>query len=147
MENSIQYHLLHDTALKVIKLQESLKTQLVNIYTEKQTDYCKYLDQNTDNLDFMKGLKGVQNNLNAKATQEEIFGENPDKKVSLTKVKKPMITEGLYSKDMLGKYVFHIVDIEPKKQDDFNTAMVKLMKKHNVTMAEMRMAILNEDFQ
>lgn len=141
------YTNLHATATKAIEIEESLQSQLVSIYNDNNIDYCDYLDKNTANSDFMKGLKGVQNNPNLKGTQEAIFGENPEQKVSLTKVKKPMIKAGLYPESMLGKYVFHIEDKPEPVEITFEEAMIKLMKKHDVTMDEMRTKILNENFK
>ena len=138
---------LHATATKTIELEESLQSQLVSIYNNNNFGYCSYLDENTHNSEFMKGLKGVQNNLNLKGTQEAIFGENPEQKVSLTKVKNPMIKAGLYPASMLGKYVFHIEDKPTPVEITFEEAMIKLMKKHNITMEEMRTKILNENFK
>jgi len=148
MKNSnTRYTNLHATATKTIELAESLQAQLVSIYNDNNQGYCDYLDQNTHDSEFMKGLKGVQNNLNLKGTQEAIFGENPDKKVSLTKVKKPMIKAKLYPENMLGKYVFHIEDKPEAVEISFEEAMIKLMKKYDVTMSEMRTKILNENFK
>lgn len=138
---------LHATATKAIELEESLQSQLVSIYNNNNFGYCVYLDENTNDSEFMKGLKGVQNNLNLKGTQEAIFGENPEQKVSLTKVKNPMIKAGLYPESMLGKYVFHIEDKPTPVEITFEEAMIKLMKKHNITMEEMRTKILNENFK
>jgi hypothetical protein len=141
------YTNLHATATKTLELEASLQSQLVAIYTERATEYCQYLDNNTDDAEFMKGLKGVQNNLNLSGTQQAIFGEAPEQKVSLTKVKNPMIEEGLYPKSMLGKYVFHIIAKPEPVEITFEEAMIKLMKKHDVTMEEMRTKILNENFK
>jgi hypothetical protein len=145
--NTKTYTDLHATATKTIELEESLQAQLVSIYNNNNQGYCDYLDKNTHDSEFMKGLKGVQNNLNLNATQQAIFGENPEQKVSLTKVKNPMIKAGLYPQSMLGKYVFHIEAKPEPVEITFEEAMIKLMKKHDVTMDEMRTKILNENFK
>jgi hypothetical protein len=145
--NTKTYTDLHATAAKTIELEESLQAQLVSVYNNNNQGYCDYLDKNAHDSEFMKGLKGVQNNLNLNATQQAIFGENPEQKVSLTKVKNPMIEAGLYPKSMLGKYVFHIIAKPEAVEITFEEAMIKLMKKHDVTMEEMRTKILNENFK
>lgn len=77
-----------------------------------------------------------------------ILGEKPTDKIVLTKVKSKMVENGEYPKESLGKYVFNMQSKpEPKEDDDFITAMTKLMKKHGITNEELRTQILNENFK
>jgi len=144
MENYIN---LHKTASTLLKLGESLQSQLINIYQNEADDYCKYLNKNKSDAEFMAGLQGVQNNLNLPETQKKILGEDSGQKLRLKQVKRPMVEKGLYPKNMLGKYVFHLETTEKKKPETFEMAMVKLMRKFNVTNDEMRTKILNENFK
>jgi len=144
---------LHKTAILVNQLDGSLQEQITKTYTDNATDYCEWLDATLakasagDKTDFKLAIKSVQNSLNKNNTQKAILGEETTEKVSLTQVKNPMIKAGLYPESMLGKYVFIVTEKPEPKQDDFNTAMLKLMKKHDVTMDALRTAILNENFK
>ena len=151
MEN---FKLLHTTATTADQLDTKLNEHIANIVLKDNIKYCEWLDTQVNQLAdkelkaFKNEIRVIQRNLNKKSTQEMILGEKPTDKIILTKVKSKMVENGEYPKESLGKYVFNMqAKPEPKDDDDFITAMTKLMKKHGITNDELRTQILNENFK